>query len=106
MALSGSTSLALFFTNIKIGSVIFAQHTLIISCALTVVGIQSVFFWTFAKVIATQKHLVLPSSVFKMVRPLLDLEKCLVIGGLLVLSGLVVAIYGLVYWYRLSFGTG
>jgi glycosyltransferase involved in cell wall biosynthesis len=103
-ALSGSTSLILFFTNIKIGSVIFAQHTLIITCALTVVGIQSVFFWTFAKVIATQKRLVLHSSVFKMVRPLFDLERCLVIGGLLVLSGLVVAIYGLVYWYRLSFG--
>ncbi len=104
MVLSGIASLVLFFTNIKIGSVVFAQHTLIITCALTVVGIQSVFFWTLAKVIAIQKQLLLPDSVFKIVRPLFDLERCLLIGGLLVLSGLVTAIYGLFYWYSLSFG--
>src|SRR5262245_11825405 len=103
-ALSGITSLVLFFTNIKIGSVVFAQHTLIITCALTLVGIQSVFFWTFAKAVAIQKQLLLPDSVFKMMRPLFDLERCLVIGGLLVSSGLVIAVYGLIYWYNLSFG--
>jgi glycosyltransferase involved in cell wall biosynthesis len=91
MALGGFTSLVLFFTNIKIGSVVFAQHTLIITCALTVVGIQSVFFWAFAKAVASRS-------------PLFDLKRCLVIGGLLVLSGLVTAVYGLFYWYRLSFG--
>ena len=36
-------------------------------------------------------------------RPLLNLNH-LVGGGLLVLSGLVVAAYALFYWYRLSFG--
>src|SRR5262245_1726060 len=56
-ALSGLVSLALFFTNIKIGSIVFAQHTLIITCALAVIGVQSVFFWTFAKSIAIQKKL-------------------------------------------------
>jgi hypothetical protein len=104
IAFSGLASLVLFFTNIKIGSVVFAQHTLIITCALTVVGIQSVFFWTFAKAVAIQKQLLLPDLVFKMVRPLFDLERCLLIGGLLVLSGLVIAVYGLFYWYNLSFG--
>ncbi len=104
MVLSGITSLVLFFTNIKIGSVVFAQHTLIITCALTVVGTQSVFFWTFAKVIAIQKQLLFPDSAFKMVRSLFDLERCLLIGGLLVVSGLAIAIYGLFYWYSLSFG--
>ena len=76
-ALSGITSLVLFFTNIRIGSVVFAQHTLIITCALTVIGIQSVFFWTFAKSVAIQKQLLLPDSVFKTVRPLFNLERCL-----------------------------
>jgi glycosyltransferase involved in cell wall biosynthesis len=102
--ISGITSLILFFTDIKIGSVVFAQHTLIVSCALTVVGIQSVFFWTFAKAVAIQRQLVLPDSAFKMVRPLFDLERCLVIGGLLVLGGVVIAVYALCYWYSLSFG--
>jgi hypothetical protein len=102
--LSGITSLVFFFTNIKIGSVTFAQHSLVISCAFTVIGIQSIFFWTFAKSIAIQKHLLLPDPLFKVIRPLFDPKKCIVIGGLLALSGLATAVYALFYWYRLSFG--
>jgi glycosyltransferase involved in cell wall biosynthesis len=103
-ALSGSTSLVLFFTNIKIGSIVFAQHTLIVTCALTVVGIQSVFFWAFAKSIAIQKTLLFSDPTFRAVRRFLDLKKCLVTGGLLVMIGLAIACYGLFYWYSLSFG--
>jgi glycosyltransferase involved in cell wall biosynthesis len=103
-ALSGAASLFLFFTNIRIGSVAFAQHTLVVTCALTVIGIQSVFFWTFAKSVAIQKQLLLPDAVFRTVRRLFNLERCLVGGGLLVLSGLAIAAYGLFYWYNLSFG--
>jgi glycosyltransferase involved in cell wall biosynthesis len=102
--LSGIASFILFFTNIRIGSVAFAQHTLIVTCALTVVGIQSVFFWTFAKSVAIQKQLLLPDAAFRTVRSLFDLEKCLVGGGLLVLIGLAIAVYGLFYWYSRSFG--
>jgi hypothetical protein len=71
---------------------------------LTVIGIQSVFFWTFAKSVAIQKQLLLPDATFRAVRPLFNLERCLVGGGLLVLSGLAIAAYGLFFWYSLSFG--
>jgi glycosyltransferase involved in cell wall biosynthesis len=103
-ALNGTASLFLFFANIRIGSITFAQHTLIMTCALTVVGIQSVFFWSFAKSVAIQKQLLLPNAAFRAVRGLLNLEKCLLLGALLVLSGLAIAAYGLFYWYTLSFG--
>jgi glycosyltransferase involved in cell wall biosynthesis len=102
--LSGIISVVLFFTNIKLGSIAFAQHTLIITCSLTALGIQSVFFWTFAKSLAIQSQLLLPDQVFKIVRGLFNLEKCLLTGSLLVLSGFGVATYGLLYWYDLSFG--
>jgi glycosyltransferase involved in cell wall biosynthesis len=102
---SGIASLALFFTNIRIGSVIFAQHTLIITSALTVVGIQSVFFWIFAKSVAIQKRLLFSNAVFRAVRPLFNLGRCIVGGSLLVLSGLLIAAYALFYWYALSFGS-
>jgi glycosyltransferase involved in cell wall biosynthesis len=103
-ALSGTASFFLFFDNIRLGSITFAQHTLIMTCTLTVVGIQSVFFWSFAKSVAIQKQLLLPDAAFRAVRRLFNLEKCLVGGGLLVLSGLAIAAYGLFYWYSLSFG--
>jgi glycosyltransferase involved in cell wall biosynthesis len=94
----------LFFTNIKIGSITFAQHTLIITCTLTVIGIQSVFFWTFAKSVAIQKQLLFSDPIFRTIRRFLNLEKCLLTGGLLVVIGLAIACYGLFYWYSLSFG--
>jgi glycosyltransferase involved in cell wall biosynthesis len=103
-ALSGLTSLALFFTNIKIGSISLAQHTLIVTCALTVVGFQSVFFWTFAKSIAIQKQLLFSDPIFRAVRRFFDLENCLLAGALLVMAGLAIACYALFYWYNLSFG--
>jgi len=102
--LSGLVSLVLFFTNIKVGSIVFAQHTLIVTCALTVIGVQSVFFWTFAKSIAIQKRLLFADPIFRTVRDLFDLEKCLVIGSFLVTVGLALACYGLFYWYQFSFG--
>jgi glycosyltransferase involved in cell wall biosynthesis len=103
-ALSGIISLALFFTNITIGSIIFAQHTLIISCALTLVGIQSVFFWTFTKSVAIQRRLLLPDATFKSVRRLFDLENCVVGGASMITVGLGIVCYALFYWYGLSFG--
>jgi glycosyltransferase involved in cell wall biosynthesis len=103
-ALSGLTSLVLFFTDIKIGSIVFAQHTLILTCALTAIGIQSVLFWTFAKSVAIQKRLLFSDAVFKTIKSWFNLENCLVVGGLLAAIGLAIVCYGLFYWYRLSFG--
>lgn len=102
--LSALASLALIFTNVQVGSLIFAQHTLIITSTLTVVGIQSSFFWIFARSVAIQKKLLLSGPRFEAIRRLFDLERCVVIGGLLVAMGAIVACYGLLYWYRLSFG--
>src|SRR5262249_3390468 len=75
--LSGLVSLVLFFTQIKIGSIVFAQHTLIVTCALTAIGIQSTFFWTFAKSVAIQKRLLFSDPVFKIAKRLFNLENCL-----------------------------
>ena len=74
------------------------------TCALTVIGIQSVFFWTFAKSIAIQKQLLFSTPIFRTVRSFFHLEKCLVAGGLMVMIGLAIACYALFYWYNLSFG--
>src|SRR5262249_52361415 len=76
-ALSGAASLALIIGDIRLGSVTFAQHTLIITSALTIVGLQSVIFWVFAKIVAVQKRLSLRDAVFEKFRHLFALEKCL-----------------------------
>jgi glycosyltransferase involved in cell wall biosynthesis len=102
--LSGLTSLILFFANIRIGGVVFAQHTLILTCALAAVGIQSVFFWMLAKSLAIKKRLVPPDRTYEVLRPWFALERCLAGGGLLVAGGLGASGYSLFHWYSLRFG--
>jgi len=74
------------------------------TCTLTVIGIQAIFFWVFAKMVAIKENLLPPDSLFKMARRLLNLDNCLVGGSTLVMIGTAIACYGLFYWYRLSFG--
>ena len=62
--LSGLASVTLVFTNVKIGSITFAQHTLIMTCTLLVVGIQAVCFWVFAKFVAIERNLLVPDPLF------------------------------------------
>ena len=103
-AISGAISVALFFTDIRIGWVTFGRHTLIMTSVLTVVGLQSVLFWIVAKSIAIEKQLLFPDSLFKRIRPLLALERCALAGGALIAAGLGIAFYALLYWYNRSFG--
>ena len=102
--LAGAASVALIFSDIRIGPVTFAQHTLIMTSALTIIGLQSVVFWMLAKIVAIQKGLLFPDRLFKTILPLFSLEKCLVVGGVLIIFGIGTAAYALLYWYRLYFG--
>jgi hypothetical protein len=72
--------------------------------ALTMVGLQSALFWIFARVVAIQKKLLFPNALFKKIRPLFTLERCLPLGGTLIAIGVGTSIYALLYWYNLSFG--
>jgi glycosyltransferase involved in cell wall biosynthesis len=56
----GATSLVLVYTNLQIGSITFAYHSLVLTSALTSVGAQSAFLWVFARLVAVQKGLLLP----------------------------------------------
>src|SRR5262249_7840263 len=102
--LSGAVSVSLIFSDIRLGSVRFAQHTLIMTAALTMIGLQSVFFWFFAKIVAIQKRLLFAGAVFEKIRALFILERCLLLGGGLIAIGVGAAAYALFYWYNLSFG--
>jgi glycosyltransferase involved in cell wall biosynthesis len=101
--LSGSASVVLIFSDIRLGSVTFAQRTLIMTSALTIIGLQSVLFWVFAKIVAIQKKLLLGDAVFEKIRLLFTLERCLLLGGSLIAIGVGTSAYALFYWYSLSF---
>jgi len=101
---SGAVSLVLIYTNVQVGPVNFAYHSLILTSALTSVGVQSVFFWAFARCIAVQKGLLLPDPIFDRLRLILSLERCVALGAIMIIGGLVAALYALYAWYELAFG--
>jgi glycosyltransferase involved in cell wall biosynthesis len=103
-ATSGALSLALMYTNIRVGPVTLAHHSMILTSALTSIGVQAAFFWVFARSVAVQKGLLLPDPLFDRLRSEFALERSLAVGAVLILAGLGAAIYALVSWYELSFG--
>jgi glycosyltransferase involved in cell wall biosynthesis len=100
----GIASLVLVFIDIPAGPITFAQHTLVMTSALTLIGMQSVFFWLFTKSIAIERKLLSPEPLFTKISTLFSLERGLVIGIILIMIGAGFAIYAMLYWYNLSFG--
>ena len=102
--LAGALSAVLLVTDIRIGGIVFADHSLILTAALTNIGLQSIYFWAFVRVIAAHTGLLPRDPAFDEFRRVLTLERSLGIGALLILCGLGGAVYALFSWYRLSFG--
>ena len=61
---------ALIGGDLRIGRVIFAEHTLLIGCTAIVIGAQAVSFWVFAKVAAMDNRLLPPDPGFERWRKL------------------------------------
>jgi glycosyltransferase involved in cell wall biosynthesis len=102
---SGAVSLYLSLTDIRLGSVTLSFHTLIVTSALTVAGMQSMAFWLFAKALAIQRKLLFPDPLFARLRASFSLEKCLIVAAGLTTAAFVIACYALIYWANRSFGS-
>jgi len=102
--LGGLASSLLMVTDIRIGEVVFAQHSLILTAAMTNIGVQSVFFWAFASIVGAQMGLLPLDASFDRFRRMFTLERSLAIGSALIVCGFGAALYALIYWYELSFG--
>lgn len=97
-------SALLVATDIRIGGVVFGHHSLILTAAMTNIGVQSVFFWAFARVVGGHSGLLPLDPAFDEFHRIFGLERSLPIGAAFVVGGLGAAVYALLYWYHLSFG--
>jgi uncharacterized membrane protein len=88
---------------VRIGNITFAQHTLVVTSALIIIGFQAVEFWVFAKVIAMQRGLLVSDPVFNRLRRLAPLERCLAAGAALVLCGGLAVLIAVGYWSSFGF---
>jgi glycosyltransferase involved in cell wall biosynthesis len=95
---------ALIGGDLRIGRVVFAEHTLIIGCTAIVIGTQAVLFWVFAKVAAMDHRLLPPDPGFERWRNFASVELGTAAGGSLILLGFAGDVGALLYWGSLSFG--
>ena len=99
-----AATLILFFRDVTVGKVGFAEHTMVMTAAMINFGVQAMLFWAFAKVIAIQRGLLLRDPLFERLRRAMPLERGLALGGMLLVVGLVTFGTALVEWRDAGFG--
>ncbi|MDB5405394.1 MAG: glycosyl transferase family 2 [Rhodospirillales bacterium] len=94
----------LMFDDIRVGSVTFAEHTLVVTTASVNLGFQTIAFWAFAKIVGIESGLLPADARFERLRQRLTVEAGIVVGSALILLGFAGNLYGLIYWSSLGFG--
>lgn len=102
LGLSGT--LVLFTGDVKLGRVVFAEHTMVLTAAAINIGFEAMLFWAFAKVIAIQRGLLPRDLTFERLRRALPLERGLILGGVLILLGLTAFTAAVAEWFTVEFG--
>ena len=97
-------TLILFTGNVAVGSVGFAEHTMVMTAAAINIGFEAMLFWAFAKVIAIQRGLLLHDALFERLRQAIPLERGLILGVILFLLGLAILGVALAEWLNVGFG--
>jgi glycosyltransferase involved in cell wall biosynthesis len=87
-----------------IGGLGFDAQTLLYAAAAIVLGFQAIAFGVFTKVFAISEGLLPedPKLTFNKIK--LNLEKGLIVGAALIITGLVCSVYSVWTWKRSSFG--
>lgn len=90
--------------DLHLGAVTLSYHTLILTSAATLIGWQMMFFWVFAKLVAMRNGLLRQDDMFTWFSSHVPMEAGVVTGSLLLLGGMGMALYALLFWYRVDFG--
>jgi len=89
---------------ISIMSITFDYHTLMYSTSAIVLGYQSILLFIFAELMAVETGLHPPSNRFRFLRERRTLERCIVIGLVLILVGVVLGTIAARQWSLVGFG--
>jgi glycosyltransferase involved in cell wall biosynthesis len=87
-----------------VGGVVFDVHTLLYAAIAILIGFQAIVFATFTKVFAISEGLLPADPRLDKVMEFVSLESGLIVGLILILLGLAISIYAVVFWDQQSFG--
>src|SRR3984893_8640598 len=103
LLLGAAVSAVLLPGPLTIGSVVFDYHTLLFGAMAILIGFQSINFAVFSKIFATSEGLLPQDLRLNRLCRYITLEVGLLIGGLLILAGASMWLFGLSYWRSHAF---
>jgi glycosyltransferase involved in cell wall biosynthesis len=89
---------------IEIGGMGFDTNTLLICAMIVLTGFKLFAFSMFAKIFAISEGLLPDNSYFHKLFSFITLERGILVGIILILTGFVLLSSGILYWYRSDFG--
>jgi glycosyltransferase involved in cell wall biosynthesis len=89
---------------IFIGGLGFDAQTLLYAAAAIVLGFQAIAFGVFTKVFAISEGLLPEDPKLSVTRIKLNLEKGLILGACLIITGLICSVYSVLTWKQSHFG--
>jgi hypothetical protein len=88
-----------------IGGLGFDAQTLLYAAAAIVLGFQAIAFGVFTKVFAISEGLLPEDPKLTFTKIKFNLEKGLILGACLIITGLVCSVYSVFTWKQSHFGT-
>jgi glycosyltransferase involved in cell wall biosynthesis len=105
MMLFGSiASSILIMGPLTIGTVNFDVHTLLFTSGTLLIGFQFILFYGLTKVFTVENELLPKSRKYDRLFKFINLEKGLITGILMVITGIILSILAYNNWQHLSFG--
>jgi glycosyltransferase involved in cell wall biosynthesis len=102
VGLAGTALLEL--DSIQLNHARLGLDTLIYLAFMTVCGYQSVLFAVLSRIFAIEQHLYPASPGYRHIFRFINLERGLIVGALIALSGFASALYALLTWRSAGFG--
>jgi glycosyltransferase involved in cell wall biosynthesis len=97
-------SIILVINPVEFESFTLDVHTLLYTSAFLLVGFQFIIFYGLTKIFAVENELLPKSNRYNRLFKIINLEKGLIIGFVLLLIGLFLSYKGLVSWQAKQFG--
>jgi uncharacterized membrane protein len=105
MAAGLLAGLVLLQGPVAIDGIGFDVQTLLYAAAALILGFQAVAFAVFTKVFAISEGLLPEDPKLNLQKIKVSLERGLIVGASLILTGLVCSVYSIWTWKQVSFGT-
>lgn len=98
------SSLILIMNPVHFKDVTFDIHTLLYTTSTVLIGFQFFIFYCMTKIYAVENGLLPKSNRYDKLFKYINLERGLILGGCVFLSGIILSFYGVSIWEHADFG--